>query len=267
MIFSFVDESGKPQPGYIGTFPTITSVCIDFRHIKDLTKKIYQAEIDTFGEDDEIRKLKGNHMVHRNALEKYPNRKDYTNRIVSLIETYDMKIFSIIMEKPDFEPYKERKFLSIQDQYLLQRVGLYGERQRDDVLVIYDKIDESPEGHGYDGQLAEAFKRYLKFSPTGKQYDYIIQMPLFVNSRTHNLIRFPDLVGNIIRVYHEGDLTRKTPKTPYEEWIADMYHIIQRQTMNFTNCPGMYVMSKDKFSANEADLAKKRRPKNKTGHR
>lgn len=261
MVFAFVDESGKLEPGYNGSHPTITAVCVIHRDIKDLTKHIYQAEIDTFGDDDEARKLKGNHMIHRNALQKFTYRKQYTEKIVNLIETYDMKVFSMVMEKPNFNPYTEKSILPIQDQYLLQRLGLYGERQRDDILVIYDKIDESLEGSGFDGQLSESFKRFLKFSPTGRQYDRIIQMPLFVSSRTHNLIRFPDLAGNIIRVFYEQGLNKRTPETDYENWIAGVYDIVRRHSVNFINCPGIYEISQDKFSSTKEELAKKRRIK------
>ena len=79
MIFAFVDESGKPYPSEADTHPTLTAVCCDSDNIKELTKKLYNAEIRVFGDDPTFtRQLKGNKMISSRSV------NDQYNNIISL---------------------------------------------------------------------------------------------------------------------------------------------------------------------------------------
>ena len=65
MIFAFVDESGKPYPSEADIHPTLTAVCCKGDYIKELTQKLYNAEIRVFGDDPTFnRQLKGNKMIN-----------------------------------------------------------------------------------------------------------------------------------------------------------------------------------------------------------
>jgi hypothetical protein len=265
MIFAFVDESGKLAPKHDSFRPTLTAVAIDQDYIPDIVRRLHSIEIDCFGNDpDQKRKLKGKNMINKNVMTKYNNRKEYVEKLVELLESFDAGVFSIVMEKPDFVPYKEPGLLAIQDQYLLQRLNAFGESKRTEVLFIYDKIDESSSGSGHDGDMANSFIRYLNLSPSGQQLNNIIPMPLFVASNTHNMIRFPDLIGNIIRKVFELGINNRQPGDEYERWLDYLFGIIKKQSVDQRDKRGtvhraIYEMPKAKFSSSPDDLMEKRK--------
>lgn len=140
--------------------------------------------------------------------------------------------------------------LPVQHWYLLQRLNLFGQSKGTDVLVIFDKVDDSK-----DGSIANGFKGFLYKSTEGKSFEYIVEMPLFVASINTPLIRFPDLAGNILREIYNINLFSKTPSDCFEEWLLFLGHKIMSKTVNFhVKIQGRYIkfygihqMSKDKF--------------------
>ena len=76
-------------------------------------------------------------------------------------------------------------------------------------------------------------------------------MPLFVASINTPLIRFPDMVGNILREYYNKNLNLNKPTDRYEEWLKQLGIRTIKKSIDFkygfyTNY-GIYQMSKDKF--------------------
>ena len=235
MIFTFIDESGKPEDMQHPTRPTLTAVCVEHRFIKIVTQRLFQIENIIFGEDRTgNRKLKGNNMIQqRSMMPNYSNRKQYTEELIALMKEYEMKVFSIIMETPEFVPYTEPGMLSIQDRLLLERVNAHGASKADDLLVIYDKITDEK-----DGRLALGFKNFLFKNVVGRRLFRIVEMPLFVSSQTHPLIRFPDLVGNILREYFVTGLDARSPTDDFERWVVDLYEEVKEMTVDVPNARG-----------------------------
>ncbi|MDD2586685.1 MAG: DUF3800 domain-containing protein [Syntrophomonadaceae bacterium] len=239
MIFAFVDESGKPYPSEADVYPTLTAVCVNSDSIKEITQRLYSAEIKTFGEDPTFsRKLKGNDMINFRAVrEHYQNRKIYTDEVVDIMEIYEAAVFSIVMTRPDYNPYYEPELLPNEHRFLLERLQNYGEHCKKDVLVIYDKIHDKD-----DGRIALGFKRFLFTHGSGRQYNHIVELPLFVASQTHPLIRFPDLAGNIIRKYYGMGFNKngKIPDGVFEEWLVELFARIAALSMRLPNQRGGY---------------------------
>lgn len=239
VIFAFVDESGKPYPTEPDIHPTLTAVCCNSDNIKELTQRLYHTEIKVFGDDPTFaRQLKGNKMINsRSVTDQYNNRKIYTDEIINIMEMYSVAIFSIVMTRPDFKPHYEPGFLPNEHRFLLERLQNYGERCHNDVLVIYDKIHDKD-----DGRVALGFKRFLFTHGSGKQYSRIVELPSFVASQTHPLIRFPDLAGNIIRKYYGigFDQQGKQPENEFERWLIELFARISAMSLKLRNQRGGY---------------------------
>ncbi len=239
MLFAFVDESGKPYPSESDAHPTLTAVCCNSDNIKELTQRLYNAEISVFGDDPTFnRQLKGNKMINsRSVTNQYNNRKVYTDEIIGIMEMYQVAVFSIVMTRPDFSPHYEPGFLPNEHRFLLERLQNYGEYCNNDVLVIYDKIHDKD-----DGRIALGFKRFLFTHGSGKQYSRIVELPLFVASQTHPLLRFPDLAGNIIRKYYGMGFNNpeEKPKNEFERWLVELYARISAMSLRLSSQRGGY---------------------------
>lgn len=252
MYYAFIDESGYPSPVEGDERPVLVAVCIRDSEIRRVTQLLYKAEIDCFGEDPSGRRqLKGKKYIHKRSLEeRYNNRKEYVEKVLEIFESYNTSVFAVIMERPDFMPFEEEDMLPPQHRFLLQRLNHFGRSKDTDVLVIFDKVDDSK-----DGSIANGFKGFLYRSTEGKSFEYIIEMPLFVASINTPLIRFPDLAGNILREIYNINLFSKKPSDPFEEWLLFLGSKLISKTTNFkSKFQGRYItfygihqMSKDKF--------------------
>ncbi len=248
MYFAFIDESGYPKPSEKDARPLLASVCIKPKDIRQITQRLYRAELDCFGEDPlGSRKLKGKNLINERSLKpNYNNRKDYVEKVMEVLELYDTAVFAIVMERPNFIPYEEKGLLPIQHRFLIQRLNCFGRLKKSDVLVIFDKVDDTK-----DSSEANGFKGFLFKHEEGKQCTHILEMPLFVASINTPLIRFPDLAGNILREYYNHNLDSKQPQNKFDEWLKELGVRIHLRTVNFRSrnhiCYGIYQMPKNKF--------------------
>lgn len=248
MYFAFIDESGYPKPSEKDARPVLVSVCIKDNEVRQVTQRLYKAEIDCFGKDPTGKiKLKGKKMINERSVKpNYNNRKEYVEKVLEIFCTYETSIFAVVMEKPQFVPYEEEDLLPIQHRFLLQRLDLFGQVKNIDVLVIFDKVDDAK-----DGSIANGFKGFLFKHEEGKKCANVVEMPLFVASVNTPLIRFPDLIGNILREYYNKDLDRNKPMNQFEEWLVELYQRLITKTINFKNGIntnyGIYLMKKERF--------------------
>ena len=149
IIFAFVDESGKPYPTEPDTHPTLTAVCINSDHIKEITQALYNVEIKIFGDDPTFtRQLKGNKMINsRSITDKYNNRRVYTDQVIDIMEMYSTAIFSIVLTDPIIIPIMNPACYLMNTDSYLKDCKKYGQHCDDDtVLVIFDKIHDKDDG-------------------------------------------------------------------------------------------------------------------------
>lgn len=258
MFFAFIDESGKALPSDANLRSTLNAVCIKDCDIKRITQLIYKLEIDCFGEPKpgEIRKLKGNDMIGKRSVKpNYNKRKDYTEGMIDILLDFETYVFSIVMERPTFKPYQSKGLLPRQYRYLLERLNSLGSHMDNQVLLVYDKIDDKD-----DGLITEGIKNFLFKHELGKKCDNIIHMPLFVASTNTPLIRFPDLTGNIFREFYILGLDQREPRDEFEIWLFGLYTKVKEKAINLKNHIrnefdfGIYIMRKELFPCNENEL-------------
>lgn len=246
--------------------PVLNAVCVKDHDIKRVTQLLYAAEIDCFGEAGvgENRKLKGKKMVHRRTIERsYTLRKEYTEKIIDIILAFDIYIFAIVMERPDFNPYQAKGMLPVHYRYLLERLNSFGLYKHTQVLLVYDKIHDKE-----DGLIGDGMKNFLFRHGIGKQFNNIVHMPLFVSSINNPLIRFPDLTGNVLRQYYGLGLDQRTPSDSFEQWVTQLTCNIESKTIpRMENLRGsydygIYFMRKELFPRNQNELSRDDLPEN-----
>ena len=275
MDFAFIDQSGYPLPNDENNFSVLSATCIKDSDIKDITKEMRHIEFSIFGEPKEKdfgkTRLKGNDMTNRSTIMKnLSQRREYTENFVQLFENFNLYVFAIVMERPDFVPYgekppkeqelsEEKTFLSKKYQFLMERLHGFGLEMEKDILLIYDKVEPKKD----DAFIEVGTKNYLFKHEIGKKLNNIIHMPLFVSSHNTPLIRFPDMASNIIRRYYNYNLHLEPPSDDHEEWIKNLYGKIHKRTLDIPilnrRVPdkesnlnfGIYYMRKNLFSKNE----------------
>jgi hypothetical protein len=164
---------------------------------------------------------------------------------------YDFGVFAVVMERPDYVPHYTPHTLPTPYALLVQRLHYWGSANKQDVLVIFDRTDEA----SGDSSLAMGFKNYLFRHDMGKTFNRIVELPLFVPSDATPFIRFPDIVGNIFREYHNLDLNNRSSENDFEKWLCELYEKISKRTTNYPykyngksqTAFGIYVMAKNKF--------------------
>lgn len=246
MYFTFIDESGYPKPGEKDARPVLCATCIKDQDIRQITQRLYKAELDCFGVDQSGgRQLKGKKMIDARSLaDKYNNRRNYVEKVFEILEMFDTAIFAVVMEKPDFMPYIEPGNLPIQHRNLLRLLEMFGESKNSDVLVIFDKVDDAK-----DGAIAGGFKGFLFKHEEGKGFNRVVEMPLFVASINTPLIRYPDLIGNVLREYYNRRLDKQAPCSEFDEWLSELFCRVQARSYNFGSGKnklfGIYQMAKE----------------------
>ncbi|MCR4436820.1 MAG: DUF3800 domain-containing protein [Clostridiales bacterium] len=250
----FIDESGHPRPKDSTKRPVLISACIRETDVKRITHDIYKIKMDLYGKQDEI---KSTDLIRRQTITK--NRtinKEYVDRLIDLVENYDINVFAVIMERPDFEPYIEDGILPKQYFYLLKRIELFCRTHNYPMaLVIFDEKNEAD-----DKKISIAFNNFLYKSALGKTFEKILEVPLFVSSGITPGVQLADIMAGIIRHYYENELDKREPVDEFEKWICRLYNIIKRKTENLKD-PfkgfveyGFFIMNKTTFPKSPDDI-------------
>lgn len=241
----FVDESGHPIPTDPTIRPILLAVCINEIDIHELTLKINKIKLDVYGKDDV--EIKATNLIRSKTLDpRFTNNKLFVDKLIDLINSFNIKVFAIIMERPDFTPYTEEGMLHKQYYHLLRRIEFFCEKYDYPMaLTIFDEQDRKE-----DEKIAIAFNNYLYKTSLGKSFKKILEVPLFANSKVTPGIQIADLMAGIIRHYYERNLNKITPSDPFEKWLCDLYDTVESKTENLYHKYleyGFFTMSKSNF--------------------
>lgn len=95
-------------------------------------------------------------------------------------------------------------------------------------MLIFDNVNPAE-----DARVAQGISNFLYKSKLGRQFDRILEMPLFVNSSITPAIQIADFFAGIIRHYNNSILDYNKPLTdPFEIWIDALYKKIYSKTEN-----------------------------------
>lgn len=218
----FIDESGHPIPTDSAKRPVLLAFCVKPSEIGEITRRIHTIKLDIMGNGD--LEIKAKDIINRGTLKKNHTKKmDLVDRIIDLIDGYDVGIFSIVMKKPSVAQLITPEFFPNHFSLLLQRVNQYAELKRTSAMLIFDDRSDA-------GVLSKGFYNFIFKSARGQSLNRIIESVHFVDSKYTPGIQLADLFAGITRNYYE---TREDSDSEYGKWIERLYLSIIRKTKNF----------------------------------
>jgi len=225
-MLAFIDESGYPRPTDATRNPILLAVCIHENDIKQITNQIYKLKHSIYGKQDEIKSTK---LIRKATITKNrTNNKAYVEGMVDIISSYNVAIFSIIMERPDVPIIVPEHHLPKQYYLLLKKIEFHCRHHHyGQALLIFDEVHEDA-----DRKIAEAVTNFLFKTKFGRTFHHILQMPLFVSSAVTPAIQFADIFAGIVRHYYENELHRTPPTTEFQKWIHMLFSKLIKQTEN-----------------------------------
>ena len=234
----FIDESGKPHPKDSTETPVLCAVSIKERDIKHLSQNIFKLKMRIFGNDTEI---KSTSLIRRQVITKNMTKnKQFVDELVKIACSFDIRVFAIIMEKPDIPFIMTEVSLPKHYKLLIKRVEYFCENYNyEKAILVFDKITP-----GEDYVVAKCITNFLFMSKLGKDFDRILEMPLFVNSAVTPAIQIADIFAGIIRHYYENGLdsfTQDKVTDPFESWLNNLFLQIEQKTENLKQSSSGFI--------------------------
>jgi len=234
----FIDESGKPHPKDNTENPVLCAVCIHERDIKHLSQNIFRLKMKIFGKDTEI---KSTSLIRRQIFSKnMTNNKQYVDELVKLACSFNIKIFAIIMEKPDIPFIMTKNLLPKHYKLLIKRIEYFSENYNyEKAILVFDEITPTE-----DYIVSKCITNFLFMSKLGKDFNRILEMPLFVNSAVTPAIQITDIFAGILRHYYENRLDLFTPEKitdPFQSWLNNLFMQIEHKTENIKQASSGFI--------------------------
>jgi hypothetical protein len=224
VVLAFIDESGFPHPNDETLNPVLAAVCIPKDEVRSLMQKMYNIKMDIFGRHDV--ELKAVNVIKSKSLTRNTNNKIFADRVMNEVinNTLNLKIFAIVMDKPQEPIEVEEGTFPNHYRFLLQRINGYSHIKRRKCVVCFDSQDE-----GNDMIISHKMKNYLFRSGEGNDCDSIVESAFFVSSKVEEGIQLADLCAGVIRKYHELCLSG-SPMDAFSTWISELYSKVQVRT-------------------------------------
>ena len=237
-MLAFIDESGKPHPKDSTENPVLCAVCINERDIKYLSQNIFKLKMKIFGKDTEI---KSTSLIRRQIFTKnMTNNKQYIDELVKLACSFDIRVFAIIMEKPDTPFILTKTLLPKHYKLLIKRIEYFCENNNyEKAILVFDEITP-----GEDYVVAKCITNFLFMSKLGKAFDRILEMPFFVSSAVTPAIQIADIFAGILRHYYETGLdllAHDKVSDPFELWLDSLFLQVERKTENIKQASSGFI--------------------------
>jgi len=234
-VLAFIDESGKPHPKDSTMNPILCCVCIKESDIKYISQRIYQLKTKIFQNDSEI---KSTSLINRRIfLKNLTKNKQYVDEFVKAACSFDIKVFAIIMEKPNLPIALSEKLLPKHFKLLVKRIEFFCEKYgHEKAILVFDGINMKE-----DYIVSKCITNFLFMSKYGKGFHHILEMPFFVSSEVTPAIQIADIFAGIIRHYYENglDITVQN-KDEFEIWIRSLFTQIVNKTEDILSPSAKY---------------------------
>ena len=227
----FIDESGNPHPNDSSPKPVIVAVCIDEPEVRRASSRIYALKRQVL--IDQSTEIKALQMLNRGTFRRVQEKREFVESFFDLLRELPITVFAIKMERPQQTP-PETDFLPNQFRFLLERIALLAESQKQMATLLFDGDGIAP-----FGGLSEKFNSYLHRSNEGRALTTITDGPYFVDSRITVGIQIADMAAGVVRLYEENELFRGVPAgDSFLHAISRFYRIVESKTVNQTNADG-----------------------------
>lgn len=242
-MFAFCDESSFPRPSEDSDYSVLLAVCIKVEDIRGITQRVYQLKESIFGGGTDVEIKAKNFVVPKSMRPERSRNKEFVDKLFDIIESENVGVYAMVMEKPDYIPYVHPDKLPVHYTYLIQRINAFARLKHKFVSVVFDGQDA-----GSDENVS---KKIYNLIYRSNGLDQVIEMPLFVSSKIVPGIQVADIMAGVTRHYFNLGLHLTTPDSPYKEWIAEKYRIIGSKTarhrINNLNTYGIHIINKNYF--------------------
>jgi hypothetical protein len=223
-MLAYIDESGFPHPNDETKNPVLAAVCLPKDEVRNIMQRMYNIKLDIYGRHDV--ELKAVNVLKPKSITKNANNKIFADRVVNevLCNILNLKVFGIVMDKPETPLQVEGGTFPNHYRFLLQRINGYSYMRGKKCVVAFDSQDE-----GNDMLISHKMKNYLFRSGEGNNCTSIVESAFFVSSKVEEGIQLADLCAGIIRKYHEL-CVEVTTMDPFSIWINELYSKIQSRT-------------------------------------
>lgn len=223
-MFAFIDESGLPHPSDGTRRPVLLAACVSERSLRPFFGDIRRIKLETIGNPDwEIKASET--VIPKTLLRNRTAKIDCVDRLVQSAVRFDVQVFAVIMDHPRALPSDSAPLLPIHFRLLLDRINRYALKRRSRALAIFD---DRPD----EAALAGRFYRTYSVESSVKPWEGIVEMPLFVDSRTTPGIQIADLLAGIVRKHYET-LVGLQFQPDFARWVERLFHQIRHCTTNF----------------------------------
>lgn len=224
MLLAYIDESGFPHPNDQTINPVLAAVCIPKDEVRGLMQKMYKIKMDVFGRHDV--ELKAVNVIKSKTLTRNTNNKRFVERVMNevILNTPNLRVFAIVMEKPNVALQTDNMMFPNHYRFLLQRIDGYSYSRYRKCVVCLDSQDE-----GNDMIISHKMKNYLFRSAEGNECNSIVESAFFVSSRVEEGIQLADLCAGVIRKYYELS-ENNTQEWDFTNWVGELYRRIQEKT-------------------------------------
>ncbi|MFB9274091.1 DUF3800 domain-containing protein [Cohnella cellulosilytica] len=231
-MLAFIDESGFPHPNDETQNPVLAAVCIPKEAVRLIVQRMYKIKTDIFGRFDV--ELKAVNVLKPKSLTRNTNNKLFAERVVNevLNSALNIKVFAIVMDKPERPLDVERSTFPNHYRFLLQRINGYAALKTSKCLVCFDSQDE-----GNDMIISHKMRNYLFRSLEGNQCTSIVESAFFVSSKVEEGIQLADLCAGLLRKYYEQIVGDSAPDV-FSNWINELFEKIHRQTCSVPSPDG-----------------------------
>ena len=192
--------------------------------------------MDIFGRYDV--ELKAVNVIKPKSLTRNTNNKIFADRVMNEVidNTLNLRIFAIVMDRPNEPLEVEEGMFPNHYRFLLQRINGYSYTRRRKCVVCFDSQDE-----GNDMIISHKMKNYLFRSAEGRECESIVESAFFVSSKVEEGIQLADLCAGIIRKYYELCLS-DLPLDTFSMWISELFSKLQLRTCSVPSPNGEHQL-------------------------
>ncbi|MCL2143106.1 MAG: DUF3800 domain-containing protein [Methanomassiliicoccaceae archaeon] len=229
MYLTYIDESGKPERTDSENEFVLAALIINEREWKNVDNKVKDIKKKYFpGRDPESFEIHATDIINKKSTFKSMHlntRLELMTDILKVISEIDCRIVSVIIRKdmlynPEFDVEMNAM------KYLFERLCYFhnkaneAEELEEYGLMLIDSVNPK-----YDNKMRARIKEWNLRGSEYNKSDYMIEDPIFVDSKYRHLSQLVDCIAYCVRKRYRSKTTDFKEKRTYEGF----YNIIEEK--------------------------------------
>jgi len=187
-------------------------------------------------------------LLDRRSLTKLPSKREYAESLFAWLRDFDLKVFAMVMERPQHQPYEGPDFLNTQHRWLLERIDRFMEREHPDQMAIPIFDGQDPTNNE---RFSDCFSNFMARTRIGRSMQHIVPSPLFVDSSLTPGIQIADVFAYVTRLNYEQKLHLGAVSDPYLSAVRRYAAIVRDKTINYDRGNGQFWYGISTMDANK----------------